>query len=64
VIPWPLPFIDQLNTGKLTGEVPPNWTREGWAASLRDRLRRVKETDGEKTVTRALLTELAAVEGG
>lgn len=63
VIPWPV-TIDPLHTGRLEGRVPDGWTRDGWIMATKDRLRRLKERDDERTVTRMLQAELKAIEGG
>lgn len=52
------PAMDQLFTGKLTGEVPPTWTREGWVSVTRDRMSRTNCPD----MRRRFREELAAIE--
>jgi hypothetical protein len=41
--PPPMPRLDQLYTGRLTGTVPPGWTRDGWLMAMKDNLRRTDD---------------------
>lgn len=55
---WQVP-LDPLYTGKLCGIVPENWSREGWLASVRDRMARTNDP----VVLAMLRAELDAIEG-
>lgn len=57
VIPWPID-IDPLHTGRLTGKVPGDWSRDGWIMSLKDRIKRTRIQPGR----RMLQAELGTIE--
>lgn len=38
--PRPVPSLDPLYTGTLTGKTPADWTSDGWLLSLKDRMTR------------------------
>lgn len=56
-IPWPID-IDPLHTGRLTGKVPPGWSRDGWIMVTRDRMTRTNDPE----LLRLLQAELDAIE--
>ena len=42
--PLPPPLkIDALYSGRLTGTVPPGWSRDGWVVAMRDNIRRTDD---------------------